>query len=96
LKKNKNEFYFLFKNHVNMKWMKLWMDVSKPLGRWSQCGDKKTVVDVLDLKIRQKAHRQHLLETGTDPYRASTPPSPKLTAAAAAAEEYMLPFVTQW
>ena len=77
-----------------MKWMKLWMDVSKPLGRWSQCGDKKTVVDVLDLKIRQKAHREHLLKTGTDPYRASTPPP--AAAAAAAAEEYMLPFVTQW
>lgn len=38
-----------------MKWMKLWMDVSKPLGRWSQCGDKKTVVDVLDLKIRHRS-----------------------------------------
>jgi hypothetical protein len=81
----------LFLQHrENMKWMRLW--ISKPLGRWSQCGDKKTVVDVLELKIRQKAHRESMIKSGTDPYRASTPSTPLDKAA----EEYMLPFVTQW
>jgi hypothetical protein len=42
---------------------------SKPLGRWSQCGDKKCIENIVEFKIRQKQRRQYLLETGTDPYR---------------------------
>lgn len=41
---------------------------SKPLGRWSQCGDKKCIENIVEFKIRQKQRRQYLLETGTDPY----------------------------
>jgi hypothetical protein len=55
------------------------------------CGDKKTVSDVLEFKIRQKARRQHLVETGIDPYyHASVHPKVREET-----EEYMRPFVVQ-
>jgi hypothetical protein len=83
-----------------MKWIKTFSFLTplpKPLGRWSQCGDKKTLSDVLEFKIRQKSHRQYLLETGIDPYQAS---SSKLRLyqekhSLHTEEEYIRPFVVQ-
>lgn len=51
----------------------------RPLGRWSHCGDKKYVEDIIEFKIRQKQRRKYLLETGIDPYHVSLHPhSPHL------------------
>jgi hypothetical protein len=79
-----------------MKWIKIFVSASptptpKPLGRWSQCGEKMTVSDILEFKNQQKGRRLHLLETGTDPYHAvAHPPSRDVVT-----EEYMRPFVVQ-
>lgn len=83
-----------------MKWIKaLITDLSKanpkPLGRWSQCGEKKTVYDVLEFKTRQKARRLYLLETNTDPYHAFSVQHSLLCEKPVHSEEYMRPFVTQ-
>lgn len=40
----------------------------RPLGRWMQCGEKKTIENVLEWKTHQKKHRQFLVENGIDPY----------------------------
>ena len=78
-----------------MKWSKIFLStLPKPLGRWSQCGEKKTVCDVLEFKSRQKARRQWLLETGTDPYHASVHPLEPVDPPVDT-EDYMRPFVTQ-
>jgi hypothetical protein len=42
--------------------------IPKPLGRWGQCGEKKTVSDVLEIKIRQKEYREFLIQHKIDPY----------------------------
>jgi hypothetical protein len=42
--------------------------MSRPLGRWTHCGDKKVILDVLEWKTQQKQHRIFLLENGIDPY----------------------------
>jgi len=39
-----------------------------PLGRWSQCGSKRTVDDVLALKVRNKSRRLYFVSHGIDPY----------------------------
>ena len=76
------------------QWMKMLVQKTpKPLGRWSHCGEKKPVVDVLEFKIRQKARRQFLLETGTDPFYAAM--HPELQKVNVYSEEYMRPFVEQ-
>ena len=78
-----------------MKWImkRFVLPTPTPLGRWSQCGEKKVVSDVLDFKVRQKARRQHLVETGTDPFVASV--HPPLREVPVETEEYMRPFVVQ-
>lgn len=40
----------------------------KPLGRWIQCGDRRSVPDVIEWKVRQKQRRLELLEKGVDPF----------------------------
>ena len=42
--------------------------IPKPLGRWGQCGEKKTVSDVIETKIRQKKYREFLIQHQIDPY----------------------------
>jgi hypothetical protein len=42
--------------------------MSRPLGRWTHCGDKKVILDVLEWKVHQKQRRQFLLKNGIDPY----------------------------
>jgi hypothetical protein len=65
----------------------------RPLGRWSHCGDKKYVEDIVEFKIRQKQRRQYLLETGIDPYHVSLhPPQSPLKIEE---EEYMYPYIVQ-
>ena len=79
-----------------MKWSKLFLsNLPKPLGRWSQCGEKMTVSDVLEFKSRQKARRQWLLETGTDPYHAAVHPLKPVGHHPVDTEDYMRPFVIQ-
>jgi len=77
------------------QWLTRWVQKNpKPLGRWSHCGDKKKISeDVLEFKIRQKARRQFLLETGTDPYHLAS--HPRLKTVKVFSEEYMRPFVVQ-
>ena len=77
------------------QWIKMLIQKTpKPLGRWSHCGDKKKISeDVLEFKIRQKARRQFLLETGTDPFHAAL--HPELRKVSVYSEEYMRPFVEQ-
>jgi len=48
--------------------------IEKPLGRWSQCGEKKNIENILEFKIHQKKRRHYLLETGIDPYHLSIHP----------------------
>jgi hypothetical protein len=87
---------------IKMKWIKIFIPTlpkpkpkPTPLGRWSQCGEKKTINDILEFKARQKARRLYFLETGTDPYHASSvhslPPEKRVKTE----EEYMRPFVIQ-
>lgn len=65
----------------------------RPLGRWSHCGDKKYVEDIIEFKIRQKQRRKYLLETGIDPYHVSLhPPQSPLKIEE---EEYMYPYIVQ-
>lgn len=88
-----------------MKWLKKFfvatVPPSRPLGRWSHCGDKKSFQeDVLEFKIRQKARRQSIRETGTDPYRKPQQLCPTVTPREDRGhteqyEEYMRPFVVQ-
>jgi hypothetical protein len=83
-----------------MKWIQIFFSLYKPkqgpLGRWSQCGDKKTIYDVLEFKTRQKARRLYLLESGIDPYHAySSVHYLNLDKRLDAKEEYMRPFVIQ-
>jgi len=108
--KKKSEFIFFPKNQakqakpsqadIKMKWIKIFIPTlpkpkPTPLGRWSQCGEKKTINDILEFKARQKARRLYFLETGTDPYHASSvhplPPEKRVKTE----EEYMRPFVIQ-
>ena len=65
----------------------------RPLGRWSQCGDKKEVDNILELKIRQKQRRQYLLETGIDPYHTSI--HPPLAHLDTTDDQYMFPYIVQ-
>jgi hypothetical protein len=82
-----------------MRWIKAFIPAlstkPNPLGRWSQCGEKKTIYDVLEFKAHQKARRLYLLETGIDPYHAFSvhplPPEKPVNTK----EEYMRPFVIQ-
>ena len=41
---------------------------STPLGRWSQCGEKRNVEDVIAIKIKQKEDRLFLIKNNIDPY----------------------------
>ena len=65
----------------------------RPLGRWSQCGEKKYVHDVVEFKIKQKQRRQYLLETGTDPYETILQSS--LSQLKIEEEQYMYPYIIQ-
>ena len=39
-----------------------------PLGRWSQCGEKRSLEDVIAIKIKQKEDRLFLIKNNIDPY----------------------------
>ena len=72
---------------------KMTKPLTKPLGRWSHCGDKKYVQDIIEFKIQQKQRRQFLLETGTDPYQAIL--DSQLSQLKIEEEEYMYPYIVQ-
>jgi len=61
--------------------------VSKPLGRWTHCGDKQVIQDVLVWKVVQKQRRQFLLENNIDPYASYK------TKEEEEEEDYWKPFV---
>lgn len=50
---------------VNIQWFK--SSPRKPLGRWSQCGEKRTIPNVIEWKVHRKQRRLQMLEEGVDP-----------------------------